>query len=69
MTNPLRLRILSALALGYPLTSRELRLMLWASEAGIRYHLRKLMAGGYVRAHGRPYRYELKTLSTEEKQS
>lgn len=57
----LRPRILAALRLGYPLSSTDLQRMLLASEGGIRYHLRRLMAAGQVRARGQPYRYELST--------
>lgn len=69
---PLRTRICGALklqpmtcaflarCLGY--STRHEQRIVWAS-------LWRLELGGLVRARGRPYRYELKTLSTEEKQS
>lgn len=69
MTAPtLRPRILAALQL-QPMTHKQLCLTLSASERWMRVQLWGLVAAGKVRARGRPYRYELKTLSTEEKQS
>ena len=64
---PLRLRILGALAL-QPMTNGQLQRVLSASEAGIRAQLRRLKASGEVQAQGRPYVYRLKSHSTEGKQ-
>lgn len=65
---PLRTRICGALRLR-PMTHKQLCLVLSASERWMRVQLWGLIATGQVRARGRPYRYELKTLSTAEKQS